>query len=435
MTDLKKFVIPEIKDPKGFRYLYGKKEFVPGKSWLYYSGPYWDENEIGSALKAFCYGKWLSSGENVHKFECEFSKRFGHKQSLMVNSGSSANLVMISALKKRFGWKDGDEIIVSCVGFPTTLAPIVQNNLKPVFVDISLDDLNWDTFQIEQKITNKTVALFSSPVLGNPYDFDHVKELCKKHKIQFVGDNCDSLGSQWRGKYLTDYYVVSSCSFYASHHICCGEGGMVSSNDMDLVTEARSFATWGRDCFCVGSANLLSCGTCGKRFSKWLNGYDEPVDHKYVFSNIGYNLKPLDFQGAIGLEQLKKFSEIKEKRKFNKYKIGNFINDIDGIKTIQEKFWSDTCWFGTPVICETKELKQKLVQYLETNKIQTRNYFAGNILLHPGYEHLGDYKKYPNASIVLDRVFFIGCSPQYGKEELEYIENVLNDFKFIRGNC
>ena len=414
-------------------YLANSGEFIPGESPVYYSGPYWDQKEIDSIMTAFLHGKWLASGEAVNKFERQFSKKFNKKQSLMVNSGSSANLVMFSALKKRFGWQDGDEIIVSCVGFPTTIAPIVQCGLKPVFVDIDFGDLNWDVSEIEEKITTRTRGVISSPVLGNPYDFDQILDICDRNKIYLIADNCDSLGSKWRGEYLTDHAIAASCSFYPAHHICTGEGGMVSSDDEELISIARSIAWWGRDCYCVGAQNLLSDGTCGKRFSKWIEKYDGIIDHKYVYTHMGYNLKPMDFQGAIGSVQLDKFDEIHEKRRENKVAIQKWFDSIGmlpggGVSSINELSHAEASWFGVPIICDSKETKNKLTKHLESNKIQTRNYFAGNILMHPGYSHLDYYKNYPNACKVLDLVFFVGCSPTITEPMIDYIGDVVTSF-------
>ena len=303
-------------DKKSLRYIYNSnKEF-----------PYWDNREIEKALESFLTGKWLSSGENVNKFETRFSKKFNLKSSVMVNSGSSANLVMVAAIKKVLNWEDGSEIIISPVGFPTTIAPVVQANLKPVFIDIEMDTLNFDLNLIEDKITDKTKAIFVSPVLGNPPNMDKLCEISKKYNLEIIMDNCDSLGSKWKGKYLTDYAIAASCSFYPAHHISTGEGGMVSSNNLEIVNTARSLAWWGRDCYCVGSANLLSCGTCGNRFDSWLKEYDGIVDHKYIFTNMGYNLKPLDMQGAIGLIQLTKWEEIHLNRVNSKNRLQEIIN-------------------------------------------------------------------------------------------------------------
>lgn len=405
------------------------KEFVPGKTLVPYSGPYWDEKEINAAVKSLTTGKWITAGENVARFQNMFSRLFEVQHSHMVNSGSSANLVMIAALKKHMKWQDGDEIIVSPVGFPTTIAPLVQNNLKPVFVDIETKTLNFDINKILEAITPRTRGIFVSPVLGNPPDIDWLRGIKSVHGLTLIGDNCDSLGSRWNGEYLHHFYKVWSSSFYPAHHITTGEGGMVSSNDAELIKTARSISWWGRDCYCVGAANLLACGTCGKRFGKWLDDVDTDVDHKYVFTNMGYNLKPLDLQGSIGLEQLKKFPEIESKRRYHFHCISKFFEELEGVRVAYQLLQADPCWFGVPIICDTAEIKTSLVAHLEANKIQTRPYFAGNILLHPGYKHLGDASQFPNANTVLDRVFFIGCAPQYTEEILQYVGEVVKKWK------
>tara|TARA_B100001057_G_scaffold87974_1_gene84006 strand:- start:13084 stop:14379 length:1296 start_codon:yes stop_codon:yes gene_type:complete len=404
------------------------KDWKPGKN-VYYSGPYWDDLEAQELIYGVMKGKWLSSGEKVNKFEKEFSKRFLFDHSVMVNSGSSANLVMIAALKKYFGWEDGDEIIVCSCGFATTIAPVVQANLKPVFVDINWHDLNWDMEQVFKKVTPRTRAVFSSPVLGNAYDMDRLVKFCKAKNIHLISDNCDSLGSKYKGEYLTKHAIAASCSFYPAHHICTIEGGMVSSNVKAIVDLARSFAWWGRGCYCVGQQNLLTNGVCGRRFDKWLDGYDDIVDHKYVFGQMGYNLKPLDMQGAVGSVQLLKFDEIHRLRRKNKESIQNIIETIPGCRVVRERSDSETSWFGVPIVCEESKTKHSLVAHLESNKIQTRNYFAGNILLHPGYCHLDDANKYPEANKVLNNVFFLGCSPVITDDMIGYIGEVVEEFR------
>ena len=411
-------------------YIYNAKNFKPGHTPVYYSGPYWNEKETMAAMDSFLNGKWITAGEKVYKFENAFSKRFRVKHSHMVNSGSSANLILIAALKRRFNWEDGDEIIVSPVGFATTISVLHQNNLKPVFIDIEWDTLNFDVDMIESKITSRTKGIFVSPVLGNPPDMDKLLAICKKYGLELIGDNCDSLGSKWGDKYLSEYYVAFSNSFYPAHHISTGEGGMVCTNDDELKKLFVSLSWWGRDCYCIGSANLLSCGTCGKRFDRWLDSYDGVIDHKYVFSEMGYNLKPLDLQGAIGLVQLEKLDEIETNRRNSNLNLTRIVTEnLEGITVPNVLDKADPCWFGTPFICETADLKHKLVQHLEANKIQTRNYFAGNILLHPGYKFLDDYSKYPEANKVLDKVFFIGAAPHYTQPVFDYIETVIKSFK------
>jgi CDP-6-deoxy-D-xylo-4-hexulose-3-dehydrase len=407
------------------KYLQNYDNFKPGEDYVMYSGQLWDEREMELSLKAFLTGKWISAGENVEKFQIRFSKKYNVKQSHMVNSGSSANLVMIGALKKHFKWEDNDEVIVSPVGFPTTIAPLMQNNLKPVFVDIEFDTLNFDVNLIETKITPRTKAIIVSPVLANPPDMDFIRELCIRHNLILVGDNCDSLGTKWNGKLLTDMYFCWSTSFYPAHHISTGEGGMVSSNTPEFIDIVRSLSWWGRDCYCVGSNNQLPCGTCGNRFDRWLDTYDGIIDHKYIFSHAGYNLKPLDMQGAIGVAQLEKVDFIDSKRREHKARLSLLLEKYLNVRIAETLPQSDPSWFGVPIICETQQVKEKLVAYLEANKIQTRNYFAGNILLHPGFKHLDDYNKYPLANKALSHVFILGCPPFWNDKVFEYIEEVL----------
>jgi CDP-6-deoxy-D-xylo-4-hexulose-3-dehydrase len=414
----------EADGEKLFPYM-ANRGWQPGDN-IYYSGPYWDNQEPAAAITTLLQGKWLPAGEEVNKFERAFSKQFEFDYSVMVNSGSSANLVMIAALKKYFDWHDGDEIIVCTCGFPTTINPIIQNGLTPVFVDINYGDLNWDLDQLESKITPRTVALFSSPVLGNPYDFDKFIEIVDRNNLRYIADNCDSLGSKWRGELLTKHAVAASCSFYPAHHISTIEGGMVSSNIEEIVQIARSFAWWGRGCYCVGTQNKLPNGVCGQRFDRWLEGYDQDVDHKYVFGVQGYNLKPADLQGSIGLVQLTKQNEIHSIRRSNKARLHEIFSQIPGARVIEEKEHAETSWFGVPIVCE--EYKHRLVKYLESNKVQTRNYFAGNILMHPAYQHIEPASNYPNACKVLDNVFFVGCSPVITEPMLEYIDEVVSNY-------
>ena len=406
--------------------------YIPNQDWkpgdqILYSGPYWDTQEVTAAITTLLSGKWLPAGENVNMFERRFSNFFDHKYSVMVNSGSSANLVMIAALKKYFDWKDGDEILVCACGFPTTINPIIQNGLKPVFVDIDMEDLNWNLDELESKITDRTVAAFSSPVLGNPYDFDKFLDIVDRHGLKYIADNCDSLGSKWRDEFLTKHAVASSCSFYPAHHITTIEGGMVSSDIEEVVQIARSYAWWGRGCYCVGAQNKLPNGVCGQRFDRWLEGYDKDVDHKYVFGVQGYNLKPADLQGSIGLVQLEKQEEIHCVRRMNKEALTQVFSKIPGCRVVEEKDHAETSWFGVPIIYEYG--KHHLVKYLEKNGVQTRNYFAGNILMHPAYRGLDDPKNFPNSSGVLDNVFFLGCSPVITVPMLDYIYDIMEKYE------
>ena len=403
---------------------------LQGKSdQLFYSGPLFDHEELSAAIEALIMGKWLASGDHVARFERQFCKSINARHAVMVNSGSSANLIMLGALKAFYDWKDGDEVLVSAVGFPTTVAPVYQCRMSPVFLDIEWETLNFDLDQLASKITPKTRAVLLSPVLGNPPDMDRLQEICHKHSVRLVLDGCDSLGSYWEGKELSEYAVASSCSFYPAHHITTGEGGMVSSNEQELISIARSMAWWGRDCYCVGKANLLPKGSCGRRFDQWLEDQNVLLDHKYVFSHMGYNLKPLDLQGAVGLAQLKKLDSIHQARRENKIKVEEiFLRHIKGLAIAQKYEKADPSWFGVPFICADEELKRRLVAHLEQNGIQTRNYFAGNILVHPGYRFMDNWKDYPKANRVLKEVFFVGCSPTFTEKSFEHLDNVLQQF-------
>jgi CDP-6-deoxy-D-xylo-4-hexulose-3-dehydrase len=394
---------------------------------VYYSGPDFGKEELVDAIDALMFGNWGSAGDKVKEFENGLSRYVNQQNGLMVNSGSSANLVAISAAKKYFGWDDGDHIILSVVGFPTTLNPIIQNNLKPTFIDIEYDTLNFDLDKIEEKICQKTRAIFVSPVLGSPPDIDRLVDIANRHNLVLLLDCCDSLGSKWNSKHLSEYFFLSTFSFYPSHHISTLQGGMVCSNDEDFMRIARSFATWGRACYCSGAENLLQHGICGKRFSKWLDCADHEIDHKYLFTEIGYNLTPLDIQGAIGVVQLNKLDHIHAQRRINKKEISDIFEGC-GMTVFEELPPAEASWFGVPVMCDSFAIKSKLVTHLEKNWIQTRNYFAGNILMHPAYSELGDYRDYPEASKVLERVFFVGCSQTISEEKISRISKVVRSF-------
>ncbi len=412
------------------KFAYGAGEF-DGK--ILYGGPCFDESELLAAIDTLVNGKWAVNGEKVYQFEREFSKYVGQAESVMVNSGSSANLLMIAAARKRYGWKDNDSIIVSPVGFPTTVSAITLNGLNPFFVDIEFDTLNFDLKQIEDilefQLAINVQAIFVSPVLGNPPDMDKLTALAEKYGVRLILDGCDSLGSKWNDKHLSDYAVATSCSFYPAHHITTLQGGTISSNDLELIQIARSMSAWGRDCWCKGSAALLQNGVCGRRFSNWLPEVDCTVDHKYVYTNVGYNLQPLDIQAAIGLEQLKKIEWIHTLRSRAHIQLVMELESKTKVVCPKSLKHATPSWFGVPIVCPNKEYKQKLVAHLENNKIQTRNYFAGNILLHPAYSALARSSDFPNANRVLDLVFFIGNAPFYTQDHLDYIKSVIRSFK------
>lgn len=411
------------------RFLHNLEDF-DGK--ILYSGAVWDENETIAALEAFLFSGWSINGSYVSQFEKEFAKKINEKDCVLTNSGSSSNLVIFAALKKYFNWEDESEIIVSCASFPTSVAPIPQNKLKAIFVDIELNSLNFDLDEVERKITPKTKGILISPVLGNAPNYDRLIEIRDKYNLVLISDDCDSLGSAYKDKYLNEYTFCSSHSFFSSHHLSLIQAGAITSNDSNFIDICREMITWSRSCFCRGEQNLLKNGMCKKRWSNWLSDSYPGIitDHKYFFTQKGYNLQPLEFQGAIGLEQLKKWSLIHESRYENKKYIEDlfkqYIPQIKHPLTLPD---AKISWFGVPLICPNYEFKQKLVTHLNKNNITTREYFSGNILAHPGYSDLGDYKLFPNANEILKRVFFIGCAPFYTQKHLDYIDEVLSLWK------
>lgn len=428
-------------------FAYGASTFDPAKPKVLYSGPLFNEDELVAATLALVEGKWSVVGEHVHRFEGMFSRYLGVTDSVMVNSGSSANLLLLAAAKARWGWKDGDAVLVSPVGFPTTISALTLNNLRPVFVDIEWKTLNASNVEIARKIWDEYMmamdlgersqvkAILVSPVLGNPPDIDQIVLLAKEYNLKILMDGCDSLGTKWRGKHLAQYADATTCSFFPSHHISTLQGGMISSNDEELVSLARKMSAWGRDCHCVGAANLLPNGVCGKRFSCWLPSLpDTVVDHKYVYgTSSAYNLQPLDIQGALGCAQMGKLEGIHEARRRAWHRLHAIFIGAESVgkaRTVdREAMWSDPSWFGFPIICPDVEYKQALVAHLEAAGIQTRNYFAGNILLHPGYQHLGRAADYPNAQQVLQKVFFLGTNPGWQEDHFEHIELTVRAFR------
>jgi len=408
---------------------HSKKTWEAGKDWVQYAGPYFTSDEYVRSIESLLK-EWLVLGNDAQKFERKFPEFFGKRNGVLTNSGSSSNLLMMVAMtsKNLHNFPKGTKVITPIAGFPTTLNPIYQVGFEPVFVDIQLDNLNLDLSKVEEAVRRSGAKIITfAHVLGNPPNMDILSDICKEYNIELIMDGCDSLGSQYKRRNIVDYAIAWSNSFYPSHHITTGEGGMVCSNDERIISTARSMAWWGRDCYCVGAGNLLANGTCGNRFDKWLPNYEGIMDHKYIFTNLGYNLKPLDLQGAIGLAQLEKVDEIHEKRRAAKFRLEEMFEKYCGVFVPKEDEQAETSWFGTPIVCSGKKEKDLLVSYLEMNKIQTRNYFAGNILLHPGYSNLGDWMDYPESNKVLDKVFFIGSAPHYTDEVFDYIELKLQE--------
>lgn len=404
------------------------------KDHLLYNTPYMGDEELISAIDVFLNGKWVTGGENVNKFEKEYAKLVNNKEAVAVNSGSSGDLLMVAAAKEYFGWKDGDEVIISAVGFPTTFSGLIINNLKPIIIDIEFESLNYNLDLIEKKITSKTVAILNSPILGNTADIDRLLEICNKHNLILLEDHADSLGTKWNGKEITEYAFVSSCSLYLAHHISLGgHSGIISSNNKELMEIVKCMSRWGSICVCPSGLSTYKQGVCGQRFHCWIE--DEPdliVDHRYVYKYIGFNTQvAMDLMGAIGLEQIKKFPEIHKKRIINRNRVtellSKYIPELTFPKILSK---CEPSWFATPIICPDYKFKTKLVEFCESKNLQTRNFFAGLISLHTPYAHLAKSNSdFPQAARVLREVFFIGANPNWNDEHFEYLEKVLVNYK------
>ena len=416
-----------------------KKTWIAGKDFVNYAGPYFDENEIVSAVSTLLDG-WLVMGSKSVEFEKKFPKYFGKNFGILTNSGSSSNLLMMASLTSKRGYNlpKGTKVLMPIAGFPTTLNPTLQVGFEPVFVDIELDTLNLDLTHAEELIKKHDIRVITfAHVLGNPPNMDRVMELVEKYNMILLEDCCDALGSTYDGKPLGTFGEMASCSFYPAHHMTMGEGGFVSCNTYEQEVLLRSFREWGRGCYCVGpEANKLKCGSCGKRFNEWITTMPgEIFDHKYVYDEIGYNLKPIELQGAMGLEQLKKLDDIHSLRKRN-YKL---LFDI--YSKYEEYFHlprarakSDPSWFAFPLTIrkDAPFKRSDIVDYLEENLIQTRPYFAGNIMLQPAYSHIMDPQQakdnFPVATFTMTNTYFHGTSPVITPEQIAYIGEKVDGF-------
>lgn len=414
-----------------------KKEWQDG-DWVQYAGPYFTDDEFIKTIECLL-GGWLVLGEKGLRFERKFKTWFDKNYGVLTNSGSSANLLMISSLKSKrlYDFKEGTKIITPVAGFPTTLNPILQNGYEPVFVDIEIDTLNLDVDQLEEAAKSGARAITFAHVLGNPPNMDRVMEIVRDYDLILLEDTCDALGSTYDGKLLGSFGNFASCSFYPAHHITMGEGGFVACSTKEEETVIKSLREWGRGCYCSGEASsCLKNGMCKKRFSPWIESMpDVTFDHKYLYEEIGYNLKPMDMQAAMGLVQLEKLEEIISIRKRNyKTYFDTFkkYEDFFHLPRPQEK--SDPSWFAFPLTLRDGVPfdRSEFTMWMEENKIQTRNYFAGNILLQPAYTHLYpdvDAKtKYPVATKVMRDTFFLGTSPVICENQTKYVCSVVDEF-------
>jgi len=436
MSDAKQLKKQILNDVKKYYELTHKVRqdavFVPGESRVNYAGRVFDEQEmmklVDSSLDFF-----LTANQYAEEFEDRFAEYFDLESAILVNSGSSANLVALSTLTSpKLGARrlaPGDEVITVAAGFPVTISPMVQNGLIPVFIDVGLGDYNVLPEMIERAVSPKTKAIMMAHTLGNPFDLRAVMATAKKHNLWVIEDNCDAVGSRYKGQLTGTFGHLATVSFYPAHHMTMGEGGAVLTNDPDLSRIATSFRDWGRDCYCSGGEN----NTCGKRFTQQFGDLPVGFDHKYVYSHIGYNLKVTEMQAAIGCAQLDKLDGFVEARKRNWARLYELLKPFEKQLLLPKATeHSAPSWFGF-VITVNEDVgfsRNDLTAFLEEGHIETRNMFAGNLLKQPAYmniEHrvVGDLK---NTDTVMNNIFFIGVYPGLKEEQLLYIRDRFAQF-------
>jgi len=428
--ELRKEIFENVK--KIYKNRFENEKFIPGETIIPFAGRVYDEKEMISLVDS-SLDFWLTAGRNAEEFEDEFSDFFGVKSCSLVNSGSSANLVALTALTspslgdKRL--KPGDEVITVAAGFPTTVNPIIQNGLVPVFVDVDVETCNLDPDEIEKAISNKTKAIMLAHTLGNPFNLDKVMELVNKYDLYLIEDCCDAVGAKYKGKNVGTFGHIATVSFYPAHHMTMGEGGAVLTNDLKLARIIRSFRDWGRDCYCEPGSN----NTCGRRFQMQMGTLPYGYDHKYIYTHIGYNLKVLDLQPAIGLEQLKKLPD------FIKARNNNFVILKEMLLKYQEYLimpkateHSEPSWFGFPITVKSTSPfdRNTIVEFLENKKIMTRMLFAGNITRQPAYSDINKrvIGNLENTDIIMNNTFFIGVYPGIDAQRIKYINSTFESF-------
>jgi len=428
--DIRSEILALVKDYHQAKFI--PKVFTPGKEMVHYAGRVFDEHEIVNLVDAGL-DFYLTASRYAERFEAEFADYLGLSHALLVNSGSSANLVALTALTspelKERRLKPGDEVITTACGFPTTLNPILQNQLVPVFVDVNLGDYTAIPERLAGAVGPKTKAIMMAHTMGVPFHLDAVMELVKKLNLWLVEDNCDALGSTYRNQLTGTYGHLSTFSFYPAHHITMGEGGCVATNDDDLARIAQSYRDWGRDCYCGGGAS----NTCGKRFSGQFGTLPFGYDHKYVYSHIGYNLKVTDMQAAIGCAQLGKLEQFISSRRENFLKLTRILEPYaDRLILPKATDLSNPSWFGYVISVKEKAgfTRNDLTVFLEANCIETRNLFSGNLLCHPAYQNIphriaGDLR---NTNFIMNNTFFIGVYPAIDDSRLDYIKAVFDRF-------
>jgi CDP-6-deoxy-D-xylo-4-hexulose-3-dehydrase len=406
--------------------------FVPGASNVQVSGKVIDADDLCSVVESGL-DAWFTTGRFAKEFERELARFVGVRSASLVNSGSSANLAALSALTSpKLGdraLKPGDEVITVAAGFPTTVNPILQNRLVPVFLDVTVPTCEIDATRLEDGWSPKTKAVMIAHTLGNVFDLDAVTAFCKSHNLWLIEDCCDALGSTWRGRHVGTFGDIATVSFYPAHHITTGEGGAVLTDKPALQVLIDSFRDWGRDCWCQPGVD----NTCGKRFDWQLGDLPCGYDHKYTYSHIGYNLKATDMQAALGLSQIAKLPDFIARRKRNFAYLKAALQPLEEFLILPEATPnSDPSWFGFPIgVRESAPFtRDQLTRHFDAKKIATRLMFAGNLLRQPAYagiEHrvVGDLK---NTDFVMNNVFWLGVFPGLTEPMLDYIAHTAKAF-------
>lgn len=408
------------------------QQFIPGKTTIPFAGRIYDEDEIVKLVDS-SLDFWLTTGRYAEEFEAKFAQIMHQRYCMLVNSGSSANLIAVSALfsplLKSQRIQPGDEIITVAAGFPTTVTPIIQNGAIPVFVDVDLNTYNINASLIEQAITSKTKAIVLAHTLGNPFDIDTVKAICKQYNLFLVEDCCDAVGSTYNGKMVGTFGDIATTSFYPAHHITMGEGGSVLTSNPILKRIATSLRDWGRDCYCDPGCD----NTCGRRFKGQYGDLPVGYDHKYVYSHLGYNLKVTDMQAAVGVAQLKKLAGFVQARKDNFNKLKNGLTRYQEFLSLpQATPKSDPSWFGFPfTVMDNPYFKRNdLANFLEDHKILTRQLFAGNMTRQPAFKDV-NYRVASSLEVtdqIMSNTIFIGVYPGIDQQKMDYILDVFADF-------
>jgi CDP-6-deoxy-D-xylo-4-hexulose-3-dehydrase len=410
---------------KAINELHAPKPFIAGESSIPVTGKVFGKPEISAAVSA-SLDFWLTAGPYTEKFESEFAKTVGMRTSHMVNSGSSANLIALTSLTSpKLGdrrLRPGDEVITVAAGFPTTVAPIIQNQLMPVYVDVDLGTYGANDEQLQAAITPKTKAIMMAHTLGNPFNLDLVQELAKKHNLWLVEDSCDALGGTYKGQNLGTFGDVSTFSFYPAHHITTGEGGAVLAKKIAMKPIIESIRDWGRDCWCLPGCD----NTCLKRYEWQLGGLPEGYDHKYTYSHLGYNLKSGDIQAAIGLAQLDRLPSFVEARKKNWKYLRDGLSKLEDflmLPVTQEH--GNPSWFGFALTVknDSKVSRNEIVQALNERKIGTRLLFGGNLLRQPAFINTPQrvVGTLTNTDIIMNHTFWIGVWPGLTEKMLDYM--------------